>query len=244
YVIAPHDSMLIEGFRRSMEQVATFRFTSPQNSYSARMGTPENVGVIGVAFFSERVPPPRPVIARPLPTRPMRAPRRAPDYDYSSPSFEGEFGAHDKPSDNRMKMQHPRPMPARASAQGSAGPSAAPSGAGDSEAARERDSAPAKSAAAKRAAKGAPQTQDDYPSDSVNNLGTEFGETRESVIGSTSFDRASPAHPVLVATLRYDDADGLSARGIDLSSLGYYSRRPSNDEPQPFPLSRFAQPPP
>jgi hypothetical protein len=235
YVIAPHDSMLIEGFRRSMEEVATFRFTSPENSYSARLGTPENVGVIGVAFFSERVPPPQ-RIARPMPRLPM--PMRAPRYDYSSPSFEGDLGANDKPaqpSPSPKKMYAPA-MP-RASAPSNAGPSAAPSGAGASEDARDHAAAPAQ-----RAAKG--RTQDDYPSGSVNNLGTEFGETRESVIGSTSFDRASPAHPMLVATLRYDDADGLSARGIDLSSLGYYSRAPTNDNPEPFPRSHFAQPPP
>ncbi|HWZ91085.1 MAG TPA: hypothetical protein VNW92_19625, partial [Polyangiaceae bacterium] len=54
YVIPPYGSTLVEGFRRSYEEVASFRFTSPENSYSARMGTPQNVGVIGVAFFPER----------------------------------------------------------------------------------------------------------------------------------------------------------------------------------------------
>jgi hypothetical protein len=177
YVIAPHDSMLIEGFRRSMQEVAAFRFTSPENSYSARMGTPQNVGVIGVAFFSERVPPPAPVAQRalPRPARPVR-PLRAPSYfDYSSPSFKGETGANDKPAPSR-----PRAVPPRASAD-NAGPSAAPgSGAGASESARGSDQAPAK-----HAAKSAPS--DDLGAGSVNNLGTEFGETRQSIIGSTSF---------------------------------------------------------
>jgi len=54
YIIEPHDSVLIEGFRRSSRQVAAFRFTDPGNSYSSRMGTPQNVGVIGVALFPER----------------------------------------------------------------------------------------------------------------------------------------------------------------------------------------------
>jgi hypothetical protein len=100
-------------------------------------------------------------------------------------------------------------------------------------------SAPARREAAKGAAR------DDFgPTDSVNNLGTEFGETRESVVSSVAFERASPTSPALIASLRYDDADGLSARGIDLSALGYSARLPANEEPEPFPGSHFAQPPP
>jgi hypothetical protein len=54
YVIAPFSSLVVEGFRSSLEEVRAFRFTRPDQSYSARRGTPENVGVIGVAFFKER----------------------------------------------------------------------------------------------------------------------------------------------------------------------------------------------
>ncbi|MGC4091663.1 MAG: hypothetical protein QM756_28035 [Polyangiaceae bacterium] len=52
YVIAPRSSIVVDGFRRSLSEVAAFRFSNPSSSYSARRGTPENVGVIGVAFFS------------------------------------------------------------------------------------------------------------------------------------------------------------------------------------------------
>ena len=54
YVVPAHGSTLIRGFRQSLDQVAAFRFTHCSDSYSARLGTPENVGVIGVAFFAER----------------------------------------------------------------------------------------------------------------------------------------------------------------------------------------------
>ena len=66
YVVAPFSSVVVEGFRSSLEEVRAFRFTRPESSYSARRGTPENVGIIGVAFFKERrraplaVRPPRP----------------------------------------------------------------------------------------------------------------------------------------------------------------------------------------
>jgi len=63
YVLPARGSVLIEGFRRSESEVAAFRFTAPSNSYSARMGTPENVGVVGVALFTEAPAPVK--VARP-----------------------------------------------------------------------------------------------------------------------------------------------------------------------------------
>jgi hypothetical protein len=66
YIIKPYDSVLIEGFRQSLSEVAAFRFTEPANSYSSRMGTPQNVGVIGVAIFPEKKFRPRPRPPRPL----------------------------------------------------------------------------------------------------------------------------------------------------------------------------------
>jgi hypothetical protein len=54
YVLAPWDSVDIEGWRKSMDQVATFYFTRRSDSYAARTGRPENVGVIGVAVFREQ----------------------------------------------------------------------------------------------------------------------------------------------------------------------------------------------
>ena len=66
YVIDPYGSVTVEGFRQSQAQVASFRFTRPGDSYSARRGTPGNLGVIGVAVFPEEAalhtatPPPPP----------------------------------------------------------------------------------------------------------------------------------------------------------------------------------------
>ena len=54
YVLSPWDSVEIDGWRKSMDEVATFYFTRLSNSYAARTGRPENVGVIGVAVFRER----------------------------------------------------------------------------------------------------------------------------------------------------------------------------------------------
>jgi hypothetical protein len=56
YVLGAWDSVRVEGWRKSMEQVATFYFTSLADSYAARTGRPHDVGVIGVALFREYRP--------------------------------------------------------------------------------------------------------------------------------------------------------------------------------------------
>ena len=54
YLVNPHDSVEIEGFRQSESSVATFRFGSVRGSYAAKKGDDRNVGVIGLAIFHER----------------------------------------------------------------------------------------------------------------------------------------------------------------------------------------------
>lgn len=54
YVLSPYATITIDGFRRNMGEVAAFRFGSVRESYAARTGDDRNVGVIGVAFFTEQ----------------------------------------------------------------------------------------------------------------------------------------------------------------------------------------------
>jgi hypothetical protein len=56
YVLDPYGFVAIEGWRKSMSRTAAFYFTKLANSYAARTGRPDNVGVIGIALFRERVP--------------------------------------------------------------------------------------------------------------------------------------------------------------------------------------------
>ena len=162
YIVPAHGSVRIDGFRQSMDQVAAFRFTSPESSYSARMGTPQNVGVIGVAIFQER----QQEIAR------------------------------------RDRRVHPVPK----------------------RSAKSKAPAPGRSRAAE---------------DSDSNIGTGWGETRDSRVMQVSFMRASST-PARVITVRYDDADGLLARGIDVFPRQVVRR---TVRPRPFPDARFAPPP-
>jgi hypothetical protein len=75
YVLAPWQSTEITGWRKSLDDVAQFYFTDLPDSYAARTGRPDNVGVIGIAVFRERTRP----IAFPMPAPPVANAERAMD---------------------------------------------------------------------------------------------------------------------------------------------------------------------
>ena len=70
YVIAPWASTRIAGWRKSLDETASFYFTSLPDSYAARTERPDNVGVIGVALFQRRHQ-----VATPLQVDPPHGPR-------------------------------------------------------------------------------------------------------------------------------------------------------------------------
>ena len=98
YVLDPFATVVVDGFRQSYDQVAAFQFSDLQSSYTARLGTPQNAGVIGVAVFEEKRSSARrhrrpPRIADPRPptdrhcrhrSRPPRRVRRRPTSTPSS----------------------------------------------------------------------------------------------------------------------------------------------------------------
>jgi hypothetical protein len=204
YLIEPHGAVVVTGFRRSLDEVATFRFTSPGDSYSSRMGTPENVGIVGVAFFPEA---PR-YRDRPLPLAEKKrqsAPKN-PNPRAGSPADSRESKGGSAPG---------RAAPAPSAASGARDARAPRSFAPDGESGRaERD-----------------------------NLGTEYGERRDSRVTEVPFRRSDPRRPAALVTLRYDDAAGLEARGIRIGPepRPWWAR---GSTPQAFPDSRFAPPPP
>jgi len=218
YLIEPWGSLLVEGFRRSLDEVAAFRFTGRGGSYSALRGTPQHVGVIGVAVFPEKARPPAPVWQ----PRPRRRPVPESEYRAPAPSAPRRGDAADA-----------------APSGGSAAPRAAAPSADGSRArpgmqtweAFEDDEAPRKRKSAGNGSGG------------PSNIGTEYGESESSSVVEVSFERRSPTHPSAVLRVRYDDYDGLEARGIDLSSLGYAYRDEPAPDPFPYSQSRFAPPP-
>src|SRR5471032_947702 len=57
YVLTPYTSFGVKGWRKSLQRTAAFFFTELENSYAARSGRPDNVGVIGVAVFRKKAEP-------------------------------------------------------------------------------------------------------------------------------------------------------------------------------------------
>ena len=83
YVFASNQSYSVAGWRKSLDRIATFYFTEHANSYAARTGRPDHVGVIGVAVFRRKSEPP--VALAPSPrSRPLPYRERA---DAASPSM-------------------------------------------------------------------------------------------------------------------------------------------------------------
>ena len=56
YVLDPWGSVEIAGWRKGMDRTAAFYFTDLADSYAARTGRPQNVGVVGIAVYQEKVP--------------------------------------------------------------------------------------------------------------------------------------------------------------------------------------------
>ena len=98
YVLDGGQSFAVNGWRKSMDDVAQFVFTDLPDSYAARTGRPGNVGVIGVAVFREKIvlPPPPPLVVAPQMSR-------------------REDGA--EASTERLMKEAPQSMPAPAPAQ-------------------------------------------------------------------------------------------------------------------------------
>ena len=57
YVLEAYQSTEVDGWRKNMSEVAQFNFTALSDSYAAKTGRPNNVGVIGVAVFREKQHP-------------------------------------------------------------------------------------------------------------------------------------------------------------------------------------------
>jgi hypothetical protein len=95
YVLGNYQAFDIRGWRKSMDRIAAFYFTEHQNSYAARTGRPNNVGVIGVAVFRKKIEPPV-RIEPPLP--PLRPwPRQRSESPFPS-SSDGAASGLDKDS--------------------------------------------------------------------------------------------------------------------------------------------------
>jgi len=92
YVLAPYQTLDVDGWRKSNARTAAFYFTHIADSYAARTGRPDNVGVIGAAVFRE-----------------MR-------YQYEYPQAQDQYSRGN--SESREKSTGAAPAPGRAPAAG------------------------------------------------------------------------------------------------------------------------------
>lgn len=110
YVLGNYQAFDIRGWRKSTDRIAAFFFTEHQNSYAARTGRPQNVGVIGVAVFQKKYEPP---VRIDPPVRPWPHPRSDSPWPSSS-----EGAASGAPRDSARAEESPatRSAPAQAGA--------------------------------------------------------------------------------------------------------------------------------
>ena len=124
YVLRGYQAFDVSGWRKSLDHTAAFYFTEHQNSYAARTGRPNNVGIIGVAVFRNKFEP-RARIEPPL--RPLPLPRSESPSSSSSESAPGaapmdKERSADASAPPAQEAQDAGAMRDRANAQGEVAP--------------------------------------------------------------------------------------------------------------------------
>jgi hypothetical protein len=61
WVLGPYETVTISGWQTSLSEARRFYFTTEEGSYAARLGQPDNQGLISAVFFRERQPEMRPL---------------------------------------------------------------------------------------------------------------------------------------------------------------------------------------
>jgi hypothetical protein len=109
YVLGPWQSTEIAGWRKSLRDVARFVFTDLPDSYAARTGRPDHVGVIGIAVFREAPayvapPAPPPAVAGGADHAAQAA--RAPAAAAQESAADGYRSEHDRRQAQRLGTGH------------------------------------------------------------------------------------------------------------------------------------------
>jgi hypothetical protein len=109
YVLAPGTTLPILGWRKDLSRVAAFTFTALDNSYAARTGRPDHVGVIGVAVF-RRKPEPPPLVGESYEAPLLRRmePARGPQSEADAPAGAAQDRASAAPVQKSLGTGHGR----------------------------------------------------------------------------------------------------------------------------------------
>jgi hypothetical protein len=250
YVVPPYGEVRIEGFRTSQADVATFRFSSVNDSYAGKKGVARNVGVIAVAIFEEQHAPEQQIIVGGDVGGGSYGGHRK-SYDYRDDLDEGEGVA--TRSDRRGSPKVSKPASDSVAVRGrvaaekrapAAEPTTSAPSAGYGGRAPARPVAPppprhfdAEDSVAEEMPMPSPRTTN------RPGLGTEFGEHRHSAASFTKFVR-NATRPIAIAELRYNNAAGLVALGINAEPLPDAGEIMTRETADPFPGDhRFSTPP-
>lgn len=212
HVLAPFGEFVFKGWRQTDESVAAFVFGEKADSYSSQMGSPENVGVIGIAVFEElKVDPPKITIREkeyvpyPVPYRPWPHWPWEPRWTYG--------------------------LEITCSGLGQSG--LGQSGLGQSGLDVFGTYCSTGGTGTYTASVGSSQPSLDAV---VQSLGTGYGDTLASLVTKTSFNRATE-HPTEMLEIRYDSLEALQKQGIMSTPP---SRKPK--APSAFPKSPSVTP--
>ncbi|HEX7702845.1 MAG TPA: hypothetical protein VF403_19030 [Kofleriaceae bacterium] len=246
YIVPAYGTVNIEGFRTSLSDVATFRFSSVDGSYAGQKGKARNVGVIAVALFEEEHAPD---VQMATPTG---------GYNYTDDldgdeSWGPAASAEKRDRPTRTATADDKPAPAKgaphrrmkkAPAEAPRAETTAAGGANMSPPPRQYEEHI--DADDDRNGGDAAEVQTFQPRDAAPptyrpGLGTEFGEARSSAANYTRFTR-STTRPIAIAELRYNDAAGLMALGIAIQPSPDENEIMTRETADPFPGDRFARP--
>jgi hypothetical protein len=237
YIVPAYGEVRIDGFRTSLDDVATFRFSSVDGSYAGQKGKARNVGVIAVAIFEETAPPPEQQIIEPRPYRyeddlDGRAAPPPPAMDPGSTR-----GGYAKGDAAKKAPARPAEHTADAAPRTATAPSG---GAAGNYRARKEAAADDEGDADYNGALGG-EAEAPRPTNRPG-LGTEYGESRYSAASYTRFVRATN-RPIAIAELRYNDASGLTALGIPIAPMPDEGELMTRETADPFPGDgHFARP--
>ena len=240
----------IEGFRTSLADVATFRFSSVDGSYAGQKGKARNVGVIAVALFEEEHAPDVQIVT------PNSGYNYTDDLDERSIELGTRRDAREDARRDRAAQKPSRTPTSRLRAATHEEASAPPAATRRADARTAVGGAYAAAVRRRRYEERIDaddeQRRADDDGDGTNRatrapptnrpgLGTEFGEARYSAASYTQFMR-STTRPIAIAELRYNDAAGLMALGIPVQPMPDENEIMTRETADPFPGDHFARP--
>ena len=241
YILSPYESADIDGWRQTDEKVAAFVFGKKEGSYSAQKGSPENVGVIGVAVFEEKEIQRHPWIYTVGQT--VHHHHHHDNFRlFSTSDTGGKPGVGEVSITSDTMAFEPASSVTYTAASASVAPDSAPASAVYSSTA-----VPASAELSMRSVKRGPQKRSRRGGQQTNKahhqeIGTEYGDSIDSHITTAPFTRATD-NPCEVHEVRYDSMEALRAAGIMRRRPKVTPKQPSAFPQEPEVSPGYCEPP-